>query len=305
MNRGTYGFPLPPNAPTRIAPPEWRSYKLITATTSAEVVPANVWQILVMVWGGGALGGNPQAGGGGGFSMGIIDVVPGQLLPPLTVGGAGSTSSFGPLLSATGGGSLTGGMGNVSPTVRQGFTASGGTGSSFGGGGASGSPYGNGGNGGAATNAGGGGWGGGNAAASGGSGGGGILSPSAGIAGASPGAAVSPPSFSFVDVANRRIPCGTGGVGTTGSADAGQGGPGAGGGGHTTTAGFNAGAGGFGAGGGGDSATGGIGGNGGIGGGGGSGTGAPGGGGLAGGGGGAFGGAGGAGLIVLCWTEGY
>ena len=97
MNKGTYGYPLPPNAPTRIAPPEWRSCKLITATTSAEVVPQNVYQMLAMVWGGGGQGG----GGGGGFAMGIIDVVPGQLLPTITVatGGAGGSSSFGACLS--------------------------------------------------------------------------------------------------------------------------------------------------------------------------------------------------------------
>ena len=28
MNKGTYGYPLPPNVPTRIAPPEWKNAKL-------------------------------------------------------------------------------------------------------------------------------------------------------------------------------------------------------------------------------------------------------------------------------------
>ena len=51
-NKGTYGSPLPPNAQTRVAPPEWKNYKLITTTTSSEVVPQNVYQILAMVFGG-------------------------------------------------------------------------------------------------------------------------------------------------------------------------------------------------------------------------------------------------------------
>jgi len=61
MNKGSYGYPLPPNAPTRIAPPEWRSYKLIKATTSVEVVPQNVYQILAMVFGGGAPASNDHS----------------------------------------------------------------------------------------------------------------------------------------------------------------------------------------------------------------------------------------------------
>ena len=71
QNKGTYGFPLPPNAQTRVAPPEWKSYKLITATTSTEVVPQNVYQMLVCVWGGGGSGvsATPAAGGGGGGAV--------------------------------------------------------------------------------------------------------------------------------------------------------------------------------------------------------------------------------------------
>jgi len=60
MNSSNYGYPSSPNKPIRIAPPEWRNYKMILATTSAEVVPQNVYQMLVMVFGG---GGNS----GGGF----------------------------------------------------------------------------------------------------------------------------------------------------------------------------------------------------------------------------------------------
>ncbi len=56
MNNGMYGFGLPPNQATRVAPPKYTNYKLINATTSTETVPANVYQLLVMVWGGGGSG---------------------------------------------------------------------------------------------------------------------------------------------------------------------------------------------------------------------------------------------------------
>lgn len=162
MNKGTYGYPLPPNAPTRVAPPEWRSYKLITATTSSEVVPQNVYQMLVMVWGAGASG-NGAGGAGGGFAMAIIDVVPGQLLSTITVGvTAGASSSYGSLISATGGsGPSSPGSGSVVPGLRGAYTASGGQGGSSlnGSGGASGSPYGPGGDGNNNTPSGGGAWG--------------------------------------------------------------------------------------------------------------------------------------------------
>ena len=61
MNKGLYGFGLPPNMATRVAPPEWRNAKLITATTSSEVVPLNVYQIGVAVFGGGGSGGATPA----------------------------------------------------------------------------------------------------------------------------------------------------------------------------------------------------------------------------------------------------
>jgi hypothetical protein len=48
--------PLPPNAQTRVAPGRWAQFKLITATTSTEVVPQNVYQMGVAVWGGGGNG---------------------------------------------------------------------------------------------------------------------------------------------------------------------------------------------------------------------------------------------------------
>ena len=53
MNKGTYGFGSPPNFATRVAPPRWVNFKLITTTTSAEVVPQNVFQMGVAVFGGG------------------------------------------------------------------------------------------------------------------------------------------------------------------------------------------------------------------------------------------------------------
>lgn len=101
QNKGTYGFPLPPNAQTRVAPPEWKNANLITATTSTEVVPQNVYQIGVAVFGGGgggagddgSSGANARGGGGGGFAFGIVDVVPGQLLPTITIGAAGTAGS--------------------------------------------------------------------------------------------------------------------------------------------------------------------------------------------------------------------
>lgn len=146
MNQGLYGFSKPPATSLRIAPPEWRSYKLITETTSEEVVPQNVYQIKVMVWGAGDAGvvGN-YPGAGGGFAEAIIDVVPGQLLPTITVGTtAGSTSSFGALISATGGSVRVGGAGTVSPGPRGAMTCNGGSvpNSASAGGAASGSPYG-------------------------------------------------------------------------------------------------------------------------------------------------------------------
>ena len=124
MNKGMYGYSLPPNVATRAAPPEWKNYKLITSTTSTETVPLNVYQILACVWGGGGNGtaaATPAGGGGGGFAMGILDVVAGQLLPTITVGALGGTSSVGSLLSATGGANAVtstggaGGAGSASP----------------------------------------------------------------------------------------------------------------------------------------------------------------------------------------------
>lgn len=184
MNKGNYGFSLPPNVATRIAPPEWRRVKTFFAAGvfSTEIVPQNVFQLLVLVFGGGGGGGggftgagySGAGGGGGGFASGIIDVVPGQLLPAITVGAGGAggidayngvtgnTSSFGSILTASGGvggaassaTNAAGGVGFASPTLRGATTFSGGTGGAgdhssgsgthTGGGGAPGSLFGNG-----------------------------------------------------------------------------------------------------------------------------------------------------------------
>ena len=91
MNRGTYGYPLPPNYATRAEPPVWTNVLLITATTSTQRVPANVFQMGVAVWGAGGGMNTTNAvcvsgGGGGGFAFGIVDVTPGQLLPTIITG---------------------------------------------------------------------------------------------------------------------------------------------------------------------------------------------------------------------------
>ena len=191
MNKGMYGFGLPPNYATRVAPAAWTNCRpyVIAGTYNDFVVPQNVYQIMVCVWGAGGSGGAgtsysgqfARGGDGGGYAQGIIDVVPGQVLPTITVGAGGAarvstqssgasggTSSFGTLLTATGGGGGaisnstspgSPGTGTASGGLRQAYTATGGYGgysSSSGsdirgtGGGGAGSIYGNGGNGGPA-----------------------------------------------------------------------------------------------------------------------------------------------------------
>ena len=104
MNNGMYGQPLPPNFATRFAPPIWNTVRAYTSpgTYSGLIVPANVFQILVAVIGGGGSGASSggfasTGGGGGGFASGIINVIPGQLLPTIIVGagGVGATSGSG------------------------------------------------------------------------------------------------------------------------------------------------------------------------------------------------------------------
>ncbi|MFO0271354.1 MAG: glycine-rich domain-containing protein [Gemmatimonadota bacterium] len=198
MVNPSYGIPAPPNRPTRFPPPAWRNCRAWLAPgtyTDPFVVPQNVYQLYVVVIGAGGSGGlsnnsggfglSATGGGGGGCISAILDVVPGQPLPTITVGAggaalttsgngnAGGTSSFGSLMTATGGGGGTqnyatatginggtGGTGSGADGCRSRVAAAGGRGgnrattpgTSFWaictGGGAPGTPYGDGGRGG-------------------------------------------------------------------------------------------------------------------------------------------------------------
>lgn len=145
MNRGTYGFSLPPNYATRVAPPRWTNARAYTVagTYTGFIVPANVFQIGIMVAGAGGSGAMSYntgyvatGGGGGGFAFGILDVVPGQVLPTITVGAggaslntttgngnAGGTSSFGNIVTCTGGSGGATSASNTSGTGGAGGTA--------------------------------------------------------------------------------------------------------------------------------------------------------------------------------------
>ena len=93
--------------------------------------PATVKTIKVTVVGGGGAGGNTPplsgSGGGGGGGGASIRTYPAPSIPgpqPLTVGGAGGTSSFGgsvTVISATGG--ATGGTGSTAPGAANGGSA--------------------------------------------------------------------------------------------------------------------------------------------------------------------------------------
>lgn len=167
---------------TKVAPPGymgefgaglWRIFS--TPGSSTFTVPAGVSKIRVRVVGGGGGGSNNSTilgcggGGGGGYAHGVFDVTPGSNYT-VTVGargpkqGAGGTSSFGALISATGGSpgyfSTDRYLGGAGGTGTGGdFQASGGKGGDggtsgsggnvhHGGGGGAGSQLGNGGNGG-------------------------------------------------------------------------------------------------------------------------------------------------------------
>lgn len=328
MNDSLYGFPKAPNKPTRIAPPEWKNYQLIKSSTSTGVVPQNVYQILACVWGGGANGTTSYGGAGGGFAMGILDVIPGQRLPAITVGGVSGTSSIGSLISATGGTSYNSpGYGTVAQTLRGAFTAIGGSGfnSNSSGGAGSGSPYGNGGSTLSANAYGGAGWGSNSDGFGGGGlagniygayGGGGSGSPGAGylgggpFGGCPPGTEIpaTPPGGvgSFLEIPSKKLMGGGGYYVSGGSYIAVSGGPGGGGGLASNSP--IGGSGGIGGGGGGNDMSGTkYGGTSAFGGGGGAAS-YGGGGGIGGGGGGAgttSGGVGGLGCVILYWTEGY
>ena len=137
----------------------WR----IFTESSPFTVPEGVTSIRVRVVGAG--GYSPPGGGGGGgggYSHGVFSVTPGTTyavtVAPEAHSGPGGTSSFGALISATGGGvglaaaPYTGGAGGIG--VGGDFQATGGTGgkgytgTKQGGGGGAGSQLGNGGNGG-------------------------------------------------------------------------------------------------------------------------------------------------------------
>jgi quinolinate synthase len=82
------------------------------------IIPAGVTKIMVDVWGGGGNGGTANSGftsaggggGAGGYGKQAFTVIPGDSYI-VTVGGAGQSSSFGVLISATGG--ATGNNGNT------------------------------------------------------------------------------------------------------------------------------------------------------------------------------------------------
>lgn len=119
----------------------FRNLAVITATGNW-TVPAGVSSIDVELWGGGGGGGGSGSGGGtsggggaGGYARGIFAVTPGQVIA-CTIGAAGTgggaggagsgggTTSFGAMLSATGGG---GGQPNPSGNSGSGGTGTGGT----------------------------------------------------------------------------------------------------------------------------------------------------------------------------------
>lgn len=139
--------------------------ELITGVTDWEVPEGIINnQISVLLFGGGGGGNNNGggAGGGGNMNKGIFTVTPGQKIhvtigiggAPASQGAAGGTSTFGDLLSATGGdgGSSSGGSGGTggsAPTWGSGRGYyGGGAGGTFPG---DGGEYGGGGGGGAAT----------------------------------------------------------------------------------------------------------------------------------------------------------
>lgn len=139
MNKGNYGFPLPPNAPTRVSPPKWASFiEFITPGTYQFEVPQNVYRLRAIVIGAGGSGAAVRTdlqsaallatgGAAGAYAEVLIDVIPGQKLPTITVGAGGAgvssstnaavngnpggTSSIGALVTCTGG---AGGVGSYS-----------------------------------------------------------------------------------------------------------------------------------------------------------------------------------------------
>lgn len=90
-------------------------------TTGTFTVPLFIYKLRVHVWGGGGGGGNAAGtqsggGGGGGFALGILNVLPGQVIP-FTIGTGGANGAPG----ANGGASTfltltaNGGVGGTAP----------------------------------------------------------------------------------------------------------------------------------------------------------------------------------------------
>lgn len=135
----------------------WTTYQ--TPGTYTFTVPTNVSKIRVRVvgagGGGGTTGSGYGGGGGGGYAHGVFSVTPGNVYT-VTIGtggavsnppNAGGSTSFGALLSATGGGAGNASWSAGGTGTGGDFQASGGRGYSVGGGGAAGSQLGNGGDG--------------------------------------------------------------------------------------------------------------------------------------------------------------
>jgi hypothetical protein len=110
---------LSPNAGTSTKPSIMTSpAKFQTPGTYLWVVPSGVYSICVEVWGGGGSGSkvttNTGGGSGGGYGYECFTVSPGTVYT-VVVGGSGSASSLGSLISANGGkqgstsGNVTGG----------------------------------------------------------------------------------------------------------------------------------------------------------------------------------------------------
>jgi hypothetical protein len=97
-------------------------------------VPTGVFNICVEIWGGGGDGGplgtpsyqaNPgMGGGGGGYGYQCFNVIPGTRFS-VNVGGAGSTSSLGNLISASGGSAGTQSLVGIGGTSTATFNYSG------------------------------------------------------------------------------------------------------------------------------------------------------------------------------------
>jgi hypothetical protein len=126
----------------------------IFTTSGTFVVPTNVTKIMVELWGGGGGGGNGNmygimggGGGAGGYGWNVFNVIPGNsytVTTPADADGSvhGGTTSFGSLMSATGGspggdarsnGYGAGGTGGISTGGAFNFTSGSGLGGDVGG----------------------------------------------------------------------------------------------------------------------------------------------------------------------------